>query len=419
MPDDPAVYRDANWKGYATWEGEEFSLDQLEKIEAWASDVLPDSKSTPAKQSLWEIHGALQAFQLCDDEEIKKDVSQRRAKKALELDPQNWHACHFVSGRPSTSIKEGVDLLKRAKDAVDAIRAKDRTWMNNSANTALLARITFELGNKLWESGEFTTAARTHRESLGYDYVHFSTYVQVLGRYQERQQWNESIAFLETLNVESDRWDAYLDELVNDFIVGLVDEDSDMLAQAADNTKRWDVIETFFGLATAIGHKQQAYDLLFLLREGFARTLELTDGTVDEKTVTSIRVAALESIQAHPSDTLPPGRVYAVTDLLAQTYLAKALEPNISEEKVESLGLSLSALLPDANDAMDTWGNIITICCIIRYNYRLGTTSGSSKCWIERIVRAALELLSDSDEGIITARLNCLLCLSESLSLID
>ncbi|KAI0469130.1 hypothetical protein F4859DRAFT_488674 [Xylaria cf. heliscus] len=398
MSDDPAVYRNIESDEYEEWEGTAFSSSELERIEVWSFKELDDSKSTPAHESLWEIHGALQAFQLCDNEEEKKEISQRRAKRALELNPQNWHACHFVSGRPATSKEEGVELLKRAKGAVDDIRAKDATWMHNSANTSLLARITFELGNKLWELGDFASAARTHRESLGYDYVHFTAYAKALDRYREGGQWGEFIAFIETLNLTSEVWDAYFDELINEFIINLLDEDSDMLAQAADATERWDAIETFFTIAMEIGSSKQAYDLLFLLREEFARTLELTDGTVDEKTVISIRVAALESIQAHPSDTLPRKRIYDMSNLLAQIYLNKAFEPNTSEEKVESLESSMTALLPDVNDGMDAWGNIVTICCIIRYHYKRQTKSGAAKGWIERIVRAGLELLSDSDD---------------------
>ncbi|KAF2972637.1 hypothetical protein GQX73_g913 [Xylaria multiplex] len=357
MPDKPDVYRDDEWEGLPSWEGTKFSLIELEKIETWAYEQLADSKSTPSLESLWEIHGALQAFQLCDNEEEKDEVSQRRAKRALDLNPQNWHACHFVSGRPGTSKEEGVELIKRAKKAVDDLRAKDDTWMSSSANTSLLARITFELGNKLWDIGDFDSAARTHRESLDYDYVHFSAYFKALGRYEEHQKWDDFIAFIETLNRKSDIWDAYFDELVNEFILGLLDEDSDMLAYVADTTGKWDVIRDFFETATEIGSKQQAYDLLFLLRAAFARTLELTSGIVDEKTVISTRVAALESNQAHPSDTLPQARVYAMTDSLAQIYLEKAFQPNTSEEKVEALGLSISALLPDVSDLTDAWDN--------------------------------------------------------------
>ena len=69
-----------------------------------------------------------------------------------------------------------------------------------------------------------------------------------------------------------------------------------------------------------------------------------------------------------------------------------------------SLGLTglvpdMAALLPDVNEGMDAWGNIITICCIIRYHHKRQTKSDVAKRWIERIVRAGLELLSDSDDG--------------------
>ncbi|KAI0973487.1 hypothetical protein F4678DRAFT_426890, partial [Xylaria arbuscula] len=398
MPDNPEDYWIPKEERDKVWESTAFSTSELQKIEAWAFKELPDSKSTPFWESLWEIHGALHAFQLCDNEEEMKEISQSRAKKALELNPQNWHACHFVAGRPITSKEEGVELLKRAKKAVDDIRDRDEFWMTSSNNTALLARITFDLGNKLWELGDFTTAALTHRESLGYDYVHFSAYSKVLSRYQEGEKWDEFIAFIDTLNQKSDIWDAYFDELVNEFIITLLDTDSDRLAIAADITGRWDVIERFFAIAMDIGSKQQAYELLFLLREEFARTLELTGGTVDEKTVINTRVAALESIKAHPSDTLPQARVYSMTDSLARIYLDKAFQPNTSEERAESLGMSMSTLLPDTSDSIDVWGNITTVCCIIRYHHKRNTKSGPAKHWIGRIVRAGIELLSDSDE---------------------
>ncbi|KAI1178306.1 hypothetical protein F4777DRAFT_538203 [Nemania sp. FL0916] len=398
MPDDPAVYRDVEWADWEKWEGTTFSASALEEIETWASKELADSKTTPAGESLWEIHGALQAFQLCGNEEEKKRISQERAKRALELNPQNLHACHFVSGRPATSKEEGAELLRRAKRAIHDIRARDAAWMRSSANTALLARITLDLGNKLWELGDYASAARIHRESLGYEYVRFSVYAKVLGRYEEQEQWDEFIAFIDTLNTTRDIWDAYFDELVNEFIINLIDDDSDTLALAADITGRWDVIKTFFEIATEVGIEHQAYDLLFLLRAEFARTLELTDGDVDEQAVIDTRVAALDSIQAHPSDTLPQARIYEMTDSLAQIYLDKAFRPGTPDGKIETLGLSMSELLPDVSDGMDAWGGIMTVCCIIRFHHKRETKSGPAAGWIQRIVRAGLELLSDSDE---------------------
>ncbi|KAI0394939.1 hypothetical protein F5Y17DRAFT_234248 [Xylariaceae sp. FL0594] len=399
MPNMPGIYRDSASDAYAKWESKGFPLSQLEKIEAWAFKQLPDAKATTADESLWEIHGAFQAFQLCDDEHQKAEVSERRAKRAVELNPNNWHACHFVSGRPSMSAKEGLEILTRVKKSVDDIRAKEEGWMDISANTSLLARVTLDLGNKLWELGDFAAAARTHRESLSYNYVHFSAYARILGRYQEREEWGELIAFMETLNETSAIWDAYFDELINEFISYLTDDNPQMLAQAADATNRWDAIEKFFTVAEEIGSRQQAYDLLFLLRDGHAQILEFTTGAVDEKSVIAARVAALESIRAHPSDTLPQAKINELVDMLAMTYLDQAFRPDTPEEKVQSIGSLISGLLPDVDEALNAWENVVTICCIIRYHHRLKTGSETAKRWAKRVVRAALELLSDDDTG--------------------
>ncbi|KAI0155228.1 hypothetical protein GGR57DRAFT_464602 [Xylariaceae sp. FL1272] len=396
MPDDPALYRDTEDVAFPTWEGVDFPLSKLEEIEKWASTELA-LEDTPNQQSLWEIHGALLAFQLCDNEDEKKEVSQRRAQKALDLDPENWHACHFVSGRPSTSLERGVELLSRAKAAVDSIRAKDPSWMQDSANTALIARITLDLGNKLWDIGDFATAALKHRESLEYDYVHFTAYAKVLGRYRDSQRWDELIAFIDRMNQTTSIWDAYFDELVHDLISGIAEANSDILAMAADTTRRWDAVETFFTIATDIGNQQQAYDLLFLLRDGFAKTLELSSGTIDEKMVVSIRSAALESIKAHPSDVLPRTKIWEVTDSLARVYVDQAFRPNTSEEKIESLSSLLSALVPDSADAIDS-AEIVTVCYLIRYHHKRNSKSEVAQRWIRRIVSTGLELLSDSDE---------------------
>ncbi|KAI1260170.1 hypothetical protein F5Y18DRAFT_406504 [Xylariaceae sp. FL1019] len=397
MGDDPAMYRGANDVEYHTWEPNvDLQLSKLDEIEKWASTELA-LEDTPDQQSLWEIHGALLAFQLCDNEDEKKEVSQRRAQKALDLDPENWHACHFVSGRPSTSQQRGVELLSRAKTALDSIRTKDTSWMQDSANSALIARITLDLGNRLWEGGDFATAALKHRESLGYDYVHFTAYAKVLGRYRDSQKWDEIIAFIDTMNQTTSIWDAYFDELVHDFIAGLAEENSDMLAMAADITRRWDAVETFFTIAMDIGSQQKAYDLLFLLRDGFAKTLELSSGTIDENMVVSIRSAALESIKAHPSDVLPRTKIWEVTDSLARVYVDQAFRPNTSEEKVESLGSLLSTLVPDSADAIDS-AEIVTVCYLIRYHHKRNSKSEVAQRWIRRIVSTGLELLSDSDE---------------------
>ncbi|CAJ2505515.1 Uu.00g129090.m01.CDS01 [Anthostomella pinea] len=398
MPDDPALYRVDQATDGEPWERQDFRLEELLEIETWASQLLDEVDGTPAQKSLWETVGALVTFQLCHEDNVT-EIYQRRARKAIELNPQNLHACHFIAKQANTSNDEAVGLLSRARQIVDDMRSGDDEWLGNHFNSSLLARITIDLGDRLWDLGkDLELAARTHRESLQYDYVHFLSYAEVLRRYQKSQQWGEFIAFVEALNAASEVWTAYFDELVNEFISDLVVKDSDMLAQAADATGKWDVIESFFTIAIDIGKKQEAHDLLFLLRDCFAKNLAKAEDIVHQDMVVAVRVDALTGIRAHPSDTLSRHMVDTMADSLAETYLDRAFRPNLPSEKIESYGSSIAALLPDTSDVLDVWMTTITVCCLIRYHHKLGSDSKLARDWIQRIVWTSIELLSDSDE---------------------
>ncbi|KAI1078789.1 hypothetical protein F5B20DRAFT_591105 [Whalleya microplaca] len=396
MPNEPPAYKDENSPAFEKFEGRVFQLEEIKEIEAWAAGVLNKSNNTPIQESSWEIHGALIIYQLCDG---LTEVYQERARKAVDLNPQNWHACHFIAKQSNTSNEEAADLLSRAKRAVDDLREENKVWIQDHANSSLLARITLDLGDRLWDLGQdYELAARTHRESLQFDYVHFLNYTDVLGRYQKRESWTEFIAFVETLNNTSQTWAAYFDELVNEFVIDLVVRDSDILAQAADATKRWDVIESFFTLAIDIGIQQEAYDLLFILREEFARTLASAANGVHEDKVVAVREAALEDIKLHPSDTVSPHFIDVVSNSLAKIYLDKAFDPTLPTQRVESYGSSIANLLPDLSDTHDVMMNNLAVCCLIRYHQRLESNSKLARDWMHRIVRAGIELLSDEDE---------------------
>ncbi|KAH9988834.1 hypothetical protein F4779DRAFT_267706 [Xylariaceae sp. FL0662B] len=397
MPSEPSAYKDEKSSAFAKFEGRVFQLDEIKEIETWAAGVLEKSNNTPIEESNWEVHGALITYQLCDG---LTEVYQERARRAIELNPQNWHACHFIAKQSNTSNEEAANLLSRAKRAVDDICEKNETWLQDHANSSLLARITLDLGDRLWDLGQdYELAARTHRESLQLDYVHFLNYTDVLSRYQQRESWTEFIAFIETLNKNSQIWAAFFDELVNEFMINLVVQDSDMLALAADATGRWDVIESFFTLAIDIGIQQEAYGLLFILREEFARTLACAANAVHEDKVVAVRETALEDIKLHPSDVISPHFIDVVVNDLAVIYLDKSFDPNLSTDRVESYGSSLANLLPDISDSHDIMMNNIAVCCLIRYHHRLESNSKLARDWLRRIVRAGLELLSDEDES--------------------
>ncbi|KAI0839945.1 hypothetical protein F5Y06DRAFT_18863 [Hypoxylon sp. FL0890] len=402
MPSDPDAYRDPNTPGFVEFEGREFTLEQVKAIEAWAATALDKSNDTPEQESSWEIHGALITFQLCRSQEGVAEIYRARAQKAVHLNPKNWHACHFLSKQPNTSTEEAIELLLRAKKEIDNIRGDNDAWIKDSANSSLLARITLDLGDRLWDLGkDYPIAARTHRESLQYDYVHFKDYTKVLTRYHNSSAWAELIAFVEELNRTSETWAAYFDELVNEFVAGLTDdEDLNILAQAADATKRWDVIEAFFTLAIDMGIQREAHDLLFLLRDGFAKTLGHAEDGAQQDKVIAIQETALENIKLHRSDSLSRHPIDEMMNALARTYLDKAFQPNLSIEKVDSYGSLIANLLPepDASDGNDLWANTIAVCCLIRYHHKRKTDSKLARGWIDKIMREIIELLSDDDD---------------------
>ncbi|XDG05652.1 hypothetical protein ABKA04_005267 [Annulohypoxylon sp. FPYF3050] len=403
MPSEPDPYRTATEPAFEEFEGREFRLETLKQIEDWAAEVLEKANDTPEQQSSWEIHGALITFQLCHNEAEATEIYRARAQKAVELNPKNWHACHFITKQPSTGIEEAVRLLSQAKKDIDELRGSNEFWIRDSANSALLARITLDLGDRLWDLGkDLALAAATHRESLQYDYVHFRDYTNVLKRYQSSSAWNELISFVETLNSTSETWAAYFDELVNQFVVQITSIDEfNVLAQAADATKRWDVIEAFFTLAIDMGVAQETHDLLFFLRDGFAKTLAAAaDGTQQDKVV-AIQETALENIRLHRNDSLSRHAIDDMMNALARTYLDKAFQPNLAIEKVDSYGSLIANLLPepDSSDGgFDLWTGTIAVCCLIRYHHRRKTDSHLARGWIERIVMEIIELLSDDDE---------------------
>ncbi|KAI1498298.1 hypothetical protein F5X99DRAFT_334647 [Biscogniauxia marginata] len=395
----PAEDPDKKSPPFEAFEDTDFSRGEIEEIEAWAVKVLGRPNDRPTQQSLWEIHGALITYQLCAWENGTTEVYQERARHAIKLNPQNWHACHFIAKQPNTSDEEAVDLLTRAKKAVDDLRAKDKTWILDHANSSLLARITLDLGDRLWALGkDYKLAARTHRESLQYDYVHFTNYADVLVSYQNKAQWDEFIGFIEALNNCRDAWCAYFDELVNEFIADLIADDSDMLALAADATGRWDIIESFFDVSINIGSKLEAYDLLFPLQDCFAMTLSFAAGNIHEDKVVAIRTAALNDIRVHPSNTLSREVVDGMGERLAEIYFDKAFRPDASSELMESYGLLIAGLLPEPGDAMDVRTKNITVGCLIRYYHKRKIDSEVARVWRRRIIRVGLELLSDDDE---------------------
>ncbi|KAK8057415.1 hypothetical protein PG996_011352 [Apiospora saccharicola] len=389
-------------RGLNQYEKPTFTIEELNQIENWALSVLDGAKATPEKESQWEIHCALAAFQLCRTEKGAKEIYRDRAKKALDLDPRNWHACHFYSTQSKMGNEEAIELLGQAKREIDEKRRKEADWDKNSANPALLARITLELGNRQWNLGtDLKLAAETHRESLGIHYVHFREYVPLLERYLEKGEWDEFIALIEAINQNLDKktkkWAAYLEDLVHEFLGNPKVQESQILAQAANAAKRWDVIQTLFNSAIDLAEEKGRHDLLFYLRNGFSKTLTAAvDESYSAQAVT-VQNEALQDLHRNPSEQVSPYAVEDMKNSLAQGYLKIAFAPDVPAEKVQSYGPIIEKLVPESDEKADVWTSIDRTCCLIRFHHKQKSESEAADEWRRKIVRAGLELLSDGD----------------------
>ncbi|KAK8006923.1 hypothetical protein PG989_000913 [Apiospora arundinis] len=386
-------------RGLNPYEKESFAIEELNRVEEWASGVLNRVSDTPEQASQWEIHCALAMFQLCHDKDTDK-IYLSRARKALELDPRNWHACHFlISNDKKMPDEEAIELLSKAKREIDEIRRKDAHWAEDSGNPALLARITLELGGRQWNLGtDLKAAAQTHRESLHINYVRFRDYVPLLERYLEKDEPAEFIAFIEAINHTHEKWAPCLDDLVHQFLGKYEVQKSQMLARAANAMKRWDVIETLFDLAIRLATEKGSYDLLFYLHSAYAKTLRAAADETFKAKVIDVQQEALKLLKEHPSDAISPYAVEDMKNSLAQGYLETAFMRDEPDEQIQTFGRRIESLVPtELDDKVDVWTSIDRTCCLIRFHHKQNSESPAARAWTRRIVRAGLELLSDDD----------------------
>ncbi|KAK8076248.1 hypothetical protein PG994_003520 [Apiospora phragmitis] len=380
MKDDSDYYTGLQ-RGLSPYENEAFTIEELKRVEKWASGVLNSDKDTPEKASQWEIHCALAVFQLCRAEEGATEIYQSRARRALELDPRNWYACHFLTKQSKMSDTDAIELLSRAKREIEEKRREDAAeWAKDSGNPALLARITLELGDRQW--------------SLGTD---LKDYVPLLERYLEKEEYAEFIAFIEAINSNQEKWAPRLDDLVHEFLGNHKVQESQILAQAANAAERWDVVETLFDKAIGLASEQESHDLLFYLHNGKAKTMTAAADEFFRTKVVQVQQDALEILKVHPSDAISP---YAVDDMknsLAHEYLGIAFLSGLPAEQIQSYGPRIEKLVPESDDKANVWTSIDRTCCLIRFHHKQKSENKAASDWTRKIVRAGLELLSDGD----------------------
>ncbi|KAH6976765.1 hypothetical protein EDB80DRAFT_783826 [Ilyonectria destructans] len=142
-------------------DGRNFTLGITEAIEAWAADALHKSENTPEKESEWEYRACIILKSACQD--VPKSVATGRAKKAVELDLENYDARFAVAIDDDLDHMEAVKLLSELRDDI---------LNHGNNNTVILGRTLMGLGNRLWDMDEdYELASKTHLEYIAHGHV--------------------------------------------------------------------------------------------------------------------------------------------------------------------------------------------------------------------------------------------------------
>lgn len=168
------------------------SLEMVELVEDWAQEILEIKE----KDAVWESQAAGLLTYLAG-EKIPREEAEARARKALELDPNNYSAFYFLS-QTVDSEGEAISILE---DAIQRLLGDDK-WKDAQQLQVLLAGMILDLGNKYWEAEEhkdiaIATYFKIFEVSSSYSIIkEFST---VLNKLAEVEEWSTIVSFLEKI----------------------------------------------------------------------------------------------------------------------------------------------------------------------------------------------------------------------------
>ncbi|KAH7309813.1 hypothetical protein B0I35DRAFT_440677 [Stachybotrys elegans] len=196
------------------------TLEMFKTVEEWAEKTL----EIPVKDGEWEARAAW-LLMLISNESLPKTAAEERARKALELDPDNWRAAYVIS-KISTSATESLALLQGLVDRFSSDPEWTQEGDSSSPRLIVLAEMIYDLGDKYWgpeeeeegqkEEGEATPseahsmvnedkAIEIYSKILLFPqyYGIIQPFYRVLKRYADRKKWDLIIAFLENLLKQS------------------------------------------------------------------------------------------------------------------------------------------------------------------------------------------------------------------------
>ena len=219
----------------------------VQQVEEWSQECL----GIKEKDSAWEAQVATIIFHLSNENAayVDKKDAEVRARKARELDANNWRAIYILA-QTTESLLESIQLLESLIDRL----TNDSEWLGEGDHKVTLAAIMISLGDRLWESSpkpEAAIAMYSKSLKIGRAEHMVETYYSILKRYRERMLWSAVVSFL-------DDWLSCADDTDDGgYLMAPPDLDSlhtfvfQVLVPAFQDTGRWDILDTLYEKAMA------------------------------------------------------------------------------------------------------------------------------------------------------------------------
>lgn len=390
MADDAAFYKAKETDAAKELENQiNFTVNSFEAIETWAANALNKSENSPAEDCEWALRAFYLMGAMCQGVPISEFVT--RAIEAARLDPTNIEAQYCVTLNEDMEHAKCIEMLSKLLKELQVSMETD---------TLLQARATMALGNRLWDLGEdYDLAAQTHLESLRYGHFGLQsrlTYRTILRRYKDKL--SRLLVFINGLNNCTAAWTPFIDELVVEMSGSL--GQARQIAEVADKNQPWDILKTFYNTAIEYCDQSRFVELVFVLRNLLADTLEYSSDKErrDERVV--LYEAVLEGIKDddQAKGNIGTFTIYLAVDNLAAAYAEKAFASDASPETVELYISKLANLLAFAENDEKSLRAVTPVCCLIRHRHGNNHYADLTKAWTRRIMLEIIELLSDDDE---------------------
>ncbi|KAJ5231287.1 uncharacterized protein N7469_005875 [Penicillium citrinum] len=157
---------------------------EIRQAEMWSEKVA----GVIEREALWEVQMALvfQGFQWLSHAEA-------RCRKALEIESSNWRALQVLAQTVENN-KEAIEILNNLIDRLE----KDTAWMK--VHQKSLAKMACDLGDRHWQAEQFDNAPKEYSKSIKNDPSDAGTLLEILRKYQKRDQWDDAINLIKELH---------------------------------------------------------------------------------------------------------------------------------------------------------------------------------------------------------------------------